>query len=112
MNGEKIDKEKSLNKLIEILKIVDLDFECLSCNKIKSGFLNDLTSRLHQKILDRTDPGRPEINGNHHLASPSGSPIARSEEHLASGPARNERMLCAFVLKNGNLQMQEKEPSK
>lgn len=63
MNNEKMDKEKSLNKLIEILKIVDLDFECLNCNKIKTGFLDDLTHRLHRKILNRSEQNKPDTNG-------------------------------------------------
>jgi hypothetical protein len=53
MESKTINQEESLSKLISILKIVELDFECLSCDKVKSGFLNDLTNRLQKKILDR-----------------------------------------------------------
>ena len=67
MDSENIDKEKSLTKLIEILKIVDLDFECLSCNKIRGGFLNDLTSRLQHKVLKRVDSNKAQINGKAYL---------------------------------------------
>lgn len=53
MKQEKNDKEESLKKLIDILKIVELDFECLGCNKIKTGFLHDLTERLQKTILKK-----------------------------------------------------------
>lgn len=55
MNQNQIDQEKSLNKLIDILKIVELDFECLSCSKIKPGFLKDLTGRLEKTILKKEE---------------------------------------------------------
>ena len=60
MNPNQIDQEKSLNKLIDILKIVELDFECLSCSKIKPGFLKDLTGRLEKTILNK-DQKEPDF---------------------------------------------------
>lgn len=50
MNSDPSISDASINKLIDILRIVDLDFECLSCNKIKPSFLDDLTKRISRKI--------------------------------------------------------------
>ena len=59
MNSKQNVNEISLNKLIGILKIVELDFECLSCNKIKPNFLEDLTGRITKKIKDKAKTGSP-----------------------------------------------------
>jgi len=56
MKSTTINQEESLDKLISILKIVELDFECLSCDKIKTDFLEDLTTRLQKKILNKESP--------------------------------------------------------
>lgn len=63
MDKKAINQEESLNKLISILKIVELDFECLSCDQVKSGFLNDLTSRLQNKILNRDSSSNSKKKG-------------------------------------------------
>lgn len=60
MKNTELVNETSLSKLIDILKIVELDFECLSCSKIKPDFLEDLTGRITKKIKEGTKIESPE----------------------------------------------------
>ena len=55
MERKSKQQESSLEKLIEILNIVELDFECLSCNKVKGSFLKDLTGRMKKKVNQPTE---------------------------------------------------------
>lgn len=49
---EEPSNEQSIEKLISILQVVDLDFECLNCCEIIPGFISKLSGKL-QNLVDK-----------------------------------------------------------
>lgn len=56
------DPEHVMGKLLKILSVVELDFECLSCNQVRPDFLSELKDRLKSKFVS-TFRGFRDENG-------------------------------------------------